>query len=261
MISSADSVWLLGRLVIEAHKGMRVTLESHQRIEAVVLSNALHDHWCVKNILKGFRPSEARIAPKQQEQLGIEPTFNRLTYFEIQEALRTRSVLTGVLVVDDLSDAEAEELAIMLDPELDPRARAKAIDPHMALKADGFRVVGTQLGEPTGSAVEARRTLRPVFAAGIPGRSTPLWHVSSIKEENYVRNFFKSVAAMGDSNRLVEEFEENVEVLLEHLEETNWLEPCRHLIDARLVPPLLRVARAGTDQLLASLCRIASWIP
>src|SRR5690606_30566461 len=48
---------------------------------------------------------------------------------------------------------------------------------------------------------------------------------------------------------------------LEHLEETNWLEPCRHLIDARLVPPLLRVARAGTDQLLASLCRIASWIP
>src|SRR5690606_24643163 len=131
---------------------------------------------------------------------------------------------------------------------------------------EGYRVGGTRVEGPPIGIAEARRRLRPALVGSLPVGNNPDWHRKALAREDptrasreYLVALIDCIVIRKDQDRLAYEFEVNGDVLLDHFDDVQWLECCRDLIDERHVNALTPFVDVGTDQLLASMCRVASW--
>ncbi len=271
VITSADSVWLLARAICESFKGERTSLEKHQRVADLARENPLSSHWCVKNIPSNSTPVEKKSVKPPQDVKG-EAEHTAVNYEGVQRALRSGELPSGRVKIVDLDEHQESELAAALDPALDPRSREVPIPPRMILTRNGFVVDGTRVVGASQAIRDARKRLRPAFAAYRHDGATLDWHRKQLtldgpntplhkrNRRDYLHALFQGITMNRDKDRLLAEFEKNGDVLLNYFDEIGWLEHTKHLVDDRWVPLLLRLANAGTDQVLASLCRVAGWL-
>jgi hypothetical protein len=268
LIPSADSVWLTARMICELFKNGKIS-SRFLRIKSLAERNPLSEHWCIRNILSNSEPKEHKAIDKggsKEKPKSSEATI--LSYEDITTALTAGNLPSDAISIGDLDINQQADLVEKLDPMFDPRGRAVPTQPTMVLTKNGFNVGGSRMDGAPQSILKARKRLRPALSAHVPNGESLSWHRTQLAAEErqsggreYVGSLFQAIGASRNSARLISEFEENGDLLLSYFDDIRWLEQAKHLVDERLVPALLRLSTAGTDEVLRSLCHVAEWIP
>lgn len=261
VVVAADSIWLLSRALTECFKARKRDDDYHRRISSLANKNPLAAHWCPRNILKNSEPAKHHAATESKKE---ERSVSWLEYAQVAEALSGGSLPSGTLVLHPLSSLQVVESLAAADPSKDPRARIVPKSPQMVLTGEGYRVGGTRVEGPPTQIAETKKRLRPALVASLPVGNNPGWHRKALarngSNKEYLVALIESIALRKDRGRLAHEFEVNGDLLLNYFDDIQWLECCRDLIDERQTIALMPFVDVGTDQVLASMCRIASWV-
>lgn len=268
LIENCDSLWLLSRALIELKKERRLSVEEHMRVKNLVDSNPIGANYCPQNIIKNTTPSSKAAIPP--DVAPPEPEIRVLTFPDVERIITSNENLdTKPLVIAGLTRDQFLLLVEELSPSRDYPQRWVPSQPNLGFTATGFTVQGAR-AESIPSNKDAREKLRPALAAANCHGVIIPWHVELLRgnsswsgghaSEEYSAALLRCLKAKGQPERLYEELAENGELLFPLLDDIHRIASIQPLLDARVIPFLLRYVNSGTDTLFESMCWLASHI-
>jgi len=271
LLPKADTEWLLIRALCEWAKQPGRNHEDINRIRGLLTQNTFGERAylnnCLNNISSNGEPPIR--SDRSGDDKGTDPTS--IDYDDIMKALeigQLRGKPPYVLV--GLSAEQFSRLVKELDPKRDYEVRLVPTDPKLVFSQGGPSIKGTK-HESLGRHRSVREAIRPALAAAnnfgvnIPWHTNLLGRIQSYGRyehiaEQYIVAFLASIVAKDDSDCLCAELEKYPDLIMPKLSKIAKKLPARKLIDERIVPLLRIYANAGNDDMLESLCTLASCV-
>jgi len=269
LLPSAESEWLLMRALCELGKIPNKRQEDIDKYRELVSKGALNHSISANNCLKNMG---VRRSPVSKEDENLSSEKNNVAVLDCEQVLSVilseNSIDTASLKIGDLSLDEFSKLVAELDPKNDYELNITTITPTLRLGDSGPSIQSSKHSSVDKSRAN-REILRPLLASKNSFGLEISWHSSLLSGGNgrhnhvsqqYFSAFIKALEVHGNSELLYLELDKRSDLILPALGKISYQPNVARLIDRRIIPYLLAYANSGSDEILESLCSLASCI-
>ncbi|MBR1068861.1 hypothetical protein [Bradyrhizobium liaoningense] len=263
LLPGAPNVWFAIKCIIERRRAGPYDPDLKPRLQGLVAESAFGNVPVLQRILDDVPVGNPAPAPAPADVPGKAEEVPPITALDYDTAVR---VLSGSgpsldpnrpVLLGSLTREQFERLVKMADPSNDRLPSVETFVPAVSFTAGGHTVAQRTVTSRGGEAPAA--LIRPALAAANSFHIDISWHenlLSSAYPETYVSRFLASLDAQDDSDRFHDELDAHADFLLPYLCRAAVPTRAARLIDARVVPLLLRHTATGSDEFFETLCTL-----